>query len=85
MGQALAFSFGVPTLRTAERELGNMAKVDSPCLGICQLDLDSALCIGCFRTRDEVAVWGAASDGVKRDILAKTLERRVSREEGNLR
>ena len=62
-----------------------MAKVDSPCVGICQLDLDSDLCIGCFRTREEVAVWGAASDGVKRDILAKTRERRVANREENLR
>ena len=62
-----------------------MAKVDSPCVGICQLDLDSDMCIGCFRTRDEVAVWGAASDRMKRDILAKTRERRVVNREGNLR
>ena len=61
-----------------------MAKVDSPCIGICQLDLDSDLCIGCFRTRDEVAVWGAASDRMKLDILAKTRERRVANREGNL-
>ena len=62
-----------------------MPKVDSPCIGICQLDPDSGLCVGCFRTRDEVAVWGAASDGLKRDILAKTRERRVANREGNLR
>ena len=58
-----------------------MATVDSPCVGICQLDLVAALCIGCFRTRDEVAVWGAASDDVKRDILAKTRERRAASKE----
>ena len=62
-----------------------MAKVDSPCIGICQLDLDVDLCIGCFRTRDEVAVWGAASDGVKREILAKIRERRGASKEKNLR
>ena len=62
-----------------------MATVDSPCIGICQLDLAADLCIGCFRTRDEVAVWGTASDEVKRDILAKTQERRVDSKERNLR
>ena len=62
-----------------------MAKVDSPCVGICQLDLASDLCVGCFRTRDEVAVWGAASDEVKHEILAKTRERRIASKERNLR
>ena len=58
-----------------------MVTVDSPCVGICQLDLTFDLCIGCFRTRDEVAVWGAASDDVKRDILAKIRERRADSKE----
>lgn len=58
-----------------------MATVDSPCVGICQLDLVADLCIGCFRTRDEVAVWGAASDDVKRDILMKSRERRTAGKE----
>jgi uncharacterized protein len=57
-----------------------MATVDSPCVGICQLDLAADLCIGCFRTRDEVAVWGAASDDVKRDILANSRARRAASE-----
>ena len=55
-----------------------MATVDSPCVGICQLDLTADLCIGCFRTRDEVAVWGSASDKVKLGILAKIRERRAA-------
>lgn len=58
-----------------------MATVDSPCVGICQLDLTVDLCIGCFRTRDEVAVWGAASDDVKRDILSKSRKRRAASKE----
>ena len=62
-----------------------MATVDSPCVGICQLDLTADLCIGCFRTRDEVAVWGAASDEVKYEILARTRERRIASKERNSR
>ena len=58
-----------------------MAAVDSPCVGICQLDLASDLCIGCFRTREEVALWGAASDDLKQDILVKTRERRFASKE----
>lgn len=60
-----------------------MAAVDSPCVGICQLDMAADICIGCFRTRAEVAAWSAASDENKRDILANVRERRAAGKEGN--
>lgn len=28
---------------------------DSPCIQICQIDADHDICIGCFRTLDEIA------------------------------
>jgi predicted Fe-S protein YdhL (DUF1289 family) len=30
--------------------------ISSPCNGICQLD-DADVCLGCFRSRDEIARW----------------------------
>ena len=36
--------------------------MQSPCVKICVVDPDSGLCIGCGRTRDEVAGWLAMSD-----------------------
>ena len=59
----------------------DMAVVDSPCIGICELDYDADICIGCFRTRAEVAGWGSASIKMKQEILERVHNRRSSKQE----
>ncbi len=39
--------------------------VPSPCIGICRLSEDSGLCLGCWRTRDELRAWKASDDESK--------------------
>jgi predicted Fe-S protein YdhL (DUF1289 family) len=31
--------------------------IPTPCVGICSIDSQSELCIGCGRTRQEIATW----------------------------
>lgn len=50
--------------------------VESPCISVCQLDEESGLCTGCWRTREEIALWGRASTEQRLEILAKLHERR---------
>lgn len=38
----------------------------SPCISVCRMDAASGLCEGCFRTRDEIAGWSAATEAGKR-------------------
>lgn len=38
-----------------------IAAPPSPCVGICRIDESSGLCLGCARTRGEIASWRAAS------------------------
>ena len=52
--------------------------VKSPCIEVCSLD-DQDVCIGCYRTADEIIEWFSASDERKRIILSAVNERRVSR------
>lgn len=52
----------------------NKGDVKSPCVGICKLDADS-ICIGCFRSSDEIASWGILSDADKQQILGQCKER----------
>lgn len=51
------------------------AETVSPCISVCRMSAVSALCEGCFRTRDEIAAWGNASEGSKRAIWARIQER----------
>ena len=34
-----------------------MSEIESPCVQICVVDFDSGYCIGCGRSRDEIAGW----------------------------
>jgi predicted Fe-S protein YdhL (DUF1289 family) len=44
------------------------SNVPSPCVKVCKLDVDTGYCLGCFRTRDEVASWITMNDDEKRAV-----------------
>ena len=44
--------------------------IETPCIKVCTMDAASGLCIGCGRTLDEIARWGAMSDAGRREIMA---------------
>ncbi|MSO88714.1 MAG: DUF1289 domain-containing protein [Rhodospirillaceae bacterium] len=50
--------------------------VRSPCVDICRIDKDTALCAGCFRTIDEIMGWLDLSSDGRREVLRKVEERR---------
>jgi hypothetical protein len=50
--------------------------VASPCISVCVLDADGALCLGCFRTLDEIASWSLLDADAKRGVLTALPERR---------
>lgn len=51
--------------------------VESPCVGICQLDARS-ICTGCGRTLHEIAGWSQASPSAKQVIVSLAAERRAA-------
>ncbi len=48
--------------------------VASPCIDVCRMD--GQLCIGCYRSLDEIARWSNADDDEKRLILGAVAHRR---------
>ncbi len=46
-----------------------MEKISSPCNGICVIDEDTGLCVGCLRTSDEIANWSSYSPEKRDEIL----------------
>jgi predicted Fe-S protein YdhL (DUF1289 family) len=53
-------------------------QVQSPCIGICQLDVHK-VCIGCRRTLAEITIWPYADLQLRREIVhAATLRRAVA-------
>lgn len=54
------------------------AGVASPCINICRMDEASGLCIGCFRSLDEISRWSRTGDDDKIKILAAVEKRRLA-------
>jgi len=50
--------------------------VPSPCVSVCTMDPAGMLCLGCFRTLDEIAVWSVLDANAKRAVLAALPARR---------
>jgi uncharacterized protein len=49
--------------------------VASPCNSVCKVDPATRLCMGCFRTLDEIAGWGAADAAGRRAIVYRARAR----------
>ena len=50
-------------------------RVPSPCISVCRMDAATGLCEGCYRTLDEIAAWGMASDDDRRAIWTQLVRR----------
>lgn len=46
----------------------------SPCISVCVLD-ENDICMGCYRSADEITDWFMASDDQKREVLCRARER----------
>ncbi|MEX0299714.1 MAG: DUF1289 domain-containing protein [Kordiimonas sp.] len=51
-------------------------EVPSPCILVCQLHAASQICMGCLRTRDEIARWSRADNNYKQAVLNELEERK---------
>ena len=52
-----------------------MGKTNSPCNGICIMDEDTELCVGCLRTSDEIANWEDYSDEQRAEVMLEITRR----------
>jgi hypothetical protein len=49
--------------------------VETPCVKLCVVDPDSGYCIGCGRSRSEIAGWVAMTPPERREVMAGLQER----------
>ncbi|MBL6603310.1 MAG: DUF1289 domain-containing protein [Alphaproteobacteria bacterium] len=56
----------------------------SPCISICQIDPASGLCVGCYRTRSEIASWRSLTWDEQKALI-HTLHDRQSETTGRSR
>lgn len=51
--------------------------IPSPCISVCQMDAASGYCKGCYRTIEEIMVWGQADESVKQAVWQQLEQRHV--------
>jgi predicted Fe-S protein YdhL (DUF1289 family) len=49
--------------------------METPCVKMCMLDMDSELCAGCGRTLDEIAAWASLGDAERSRVMAELPQR----------
>lgn len=52
----------------------NKGTMVSPCVGVCALDEDD-VCVGCYRTGQEITLWGSMTDEQRKDVMEKVGKR----------
>ena len=56
--------------------------VESPCIRVCTLDESGQLCMGCFRTIEEIGLWAQLTDTARSRVVGRAALRRRDHESG---
>ncbi|MEX2481520.1 MAG: DUF1289 domain-containing protein [Gammaproteobacteria bacterium] len=56
----------------------NRPEIESPCIGVCAINAELGVCVGCQRTVDEIGDWLQYSAAQRRAIMADLERRRVA-------
>ncbi|WP_323006954.1 DUF1289 domain-containing protein [Pseudorhodobacter sp.] len=56
-------------------DLWTRQEIESPCVKICVIHPEARLCIGCFRTGEEIQKWSRLTAQERRDIMDVLAER----------
>lgn len=57
-------------------EVWRRNEIESPCLRVCVIHQEAGLCVGCFRTREEIARWSRMTPEERRAIMDEAPGRR---------
>lgn len=57
----------------------NQHKIISPCVGVCEIDVQSQLCIGCLRSTDEIAMWPQIDYEKSLELINQIAKRSISK------
>lgn len=55
--------------------MGVSRRIPSPCIGVCMINPDSDLCIGCWRDMDEITGWPKLDDAGRENLLTALKQR----------
>lgn len=50
-------------------------EIKSPCIGVCSMNDSTGLCLGCYRTMDEIQQWWDLDNTQKQSVINLASER----------
>lgn len=50
-------------------------EIESPCVKICVIHPEARLCVGCYRTIDEISSWSRMAPDARRAVMAELPDR----------
>lgn len=53
----------------------HIADIETPCIKVCVVEPETGFCIGCGRTRGEIAAWLGLTPADRRDVMEALPER----------
>lgn len=56
--------------------MSDLPDIPSPCISVCQLNPATGLCLGCYRTVEEISRWATASNEDRYTMLQELKARR---------
>ncbi|MDC3273603.1 DUF1289 domain-containing protein [Alphaproteobacteria bacterium] len=58
-------------------------KIISPCIGVCKLDINSNICLGCLRNAEEIANWPQLDNEKAMQIMEQIKDRYITEKISN--
>ncbi|MFC3180001.1 DUF1289 domain-containing protein [Cypionkella sinensis] len=52
-------------------EVWKRAEIESPCVKLCVVHSEARICVGCYRSIDEIAGWSRLTPDQRRAIMAE--------------
>lgn len=52
-------------------EVWKRAEIESPCVKLCVVHPEARICVGCYRSIDEIAGWSRLTPDQRRTIMAE--------------
>ncbi|MGE0144669.1 MAG: DUF1289 domain-containing protein [Planctomycetota bacterium] len=52
----------------------------SPCIKLCRLDSSGSVCVGCYRTTEEIIRWSSFDEERRRAVIASAVARQRAAE-----
>ena len=52
-------------------EVWRREEVESPCIKLCVVHPEARICIGCYRSIEEIAAWGSMTPEARRAVMAE--------------